>query len=190
MIRRFNFKQNLRAIIAFASSIFAYGIAALFVGWVLWLLEGSLKVQSWWWPVGVFGFWCAMTWSGWQRWKAGLGHYGADESLGYLNLDESNAGAWEVQNKAASLTGCAYVLSQIFLAGPLQALKAGYLLRSRLPTDALTEQRLMELLERVRAKGSWHGIENWVGSENDISALIRLGLVEFSSTKGRIRAKP
>jgi hypothetical protein len=153
-------------------------------------LEDTLQVQAWWWPVGVLGFWSAMTWSGWQRWRSGLGQYGADESLGYFDLDESNGGAWAVQDKAGSVTGCAYGLSQIFLAGPLQALNGASLLRSCLPTDELTEQRLMELLDAVRAKGSWHGMEIWVGYENDISALIKLGFVEFSSTKGRIRAKP
>ncbi|WP_338289613.1 hypothetical protein [Luteolibacter sp. LG18] len=190
MIRRFNQALAFRSLWAFFLSLAGYAMAAGFVWLFLLLMGDTLHVQNWWLPAGIVGFWGVVTSSGWRRWRSGLSYYGAVDALGFLDLDESHGGALLVQNRSAQVTGIAYALSQVFLSGPLQALKAVSLLRARLPEDVLTEERLKDLLEGIRAKGSWHSIDTWAGREGDVSALIRMGMVEFSSTKGRLRASP
>lgn len=190
VIRRFNASLTFRSVWAFVLSLAGYGMAAGFVWVLLWIFREHLAEQRWWLPVGIVGFWSVLTTSGWRRWRAGQGFYGPADSMAFFDFNEENAGAWMVQNQTARLTGPAWLLSQMFLAGPIQALKGASLLRARLPDDVATELRLKDLLESVRAKGSWHPVDTWAGREEDISSLIRLGKLEFSSRTGRLRVIP
>ena len=165
-------------------------MAAGFVWLFLWMMRDQWSERHWWLPVGIVGFWSVLTTSGWHRWRAGLGVYGPADSLAFFDFNEDQAAAWLVQNPIARLTGPGNLLGRMFLAGPLQALKAAALLRARLPDDVATELRLKDLLENVRAKGSWHAVDTWAGREEDISSLIRLGKLEFSAQRGRLRAIP
>jgi len=190
VIRRFNASLTIRSVWAFVLSLAGYGISAAFVWLFLWIMKDQFAEERWWLPVGVVGFWSVLTTSGWRRWRSGQGSYGPADSLGFFDFNEDHAGAWFVQNRAARITGPAWLLSQMFLAGPLQALKGASLLRARLPDDVTTELRLKDLLESIRSKGSWHAVDTWAGREEDISSLIRLGKLEFSSRTGRLRAIP
>jgi hypothetical protein len=90
---------------------------------------------------------------------------------------------------AHRITGPAYLLTQIFLVGPLQILGAYERCRNLIGPDSALEPRLRELLSRIKAKNKWEGISDYPEQEREVALLIRMGKLDFSRTKARFRAK-
>jgi hypothetical protein len=127
--------------------------------------------------------------TGFFRWKSGNGLYGYSDSSLFINLDPVSGGAVATDRLANRITGPAYILTQVFLVGPLQLLSAYTRFRSIIRPDRLLDARLSELLNRVRAKNKWEGIFEYPEEEREVALLIRMGKLDFSRTKMRFRAK-
>jgi hypothetical protein len=78
------------------------------------------------WAIGIaIAALVGVTWSGYHTWKRGQGFQTYIESALYHNLAGAadTGGAEVVDYSARQVTGPAFVLSQIFLGGPLFALR-------------------------------------------------------------------
>ena len=85
------------------------------------------------------------------------------------------------------MTTPAYLLGQVFLAGPLRLLGARQNMRNIIRTEHGLGQRLTTLLEEIRAKGKWHSVADYADRRDDVALLVRMEQVEYSARKGRIR---
>jgi hypothetical protein len=94
-----------------------------------------------------------------------------------------------MEHYAQRITGPAYVLSQLFLSGPLQLMKGVSRFRSLIKPDAAFEARLVEMLEALRLKKTWHPATAYAGREKELSALISMDRVEYSPRKGTVHTK-
>ncbi len=127
--------------------------------------------------------------SGCRRWSRGKGLYGYTESSLFSSLDPVSGGAVAMDRVAHRLTGPAYLLTQIFLMGPLQLLTAYERFRSLIRPDPELETCLSELLKRMRAKNKWEALFHYSGQEREVVLLIRMGKLDFSHTRMTFRAK-
>ena len=126
-------------------------------------------------------------WEGFRRFKAGLHQYGFEESPFFLDLDWSNGGAMFVEMEMTRITGPAYVLTQIFLGGPLHLMKARAFLANRIEPHVGLAQDLQQLLDTVRTTPKWHSIEKYREDYTGLRQLISMNLVEFSARKGLVK---
>lgn len=90
---------------------------------------------------------------------------------------------------AHRVTGPAYVLGQIFMAGPQFLLRAWTLLRSRIKYSAELESRLESTLTVLRAANKWQGLAEYPDSRSEVLYLAQMGLLDFSSHNGTPRFK-
>jgi hypothetical protein len=127
--------------------------------------------------------------NGFFRWRSGEGLYGYTDSSVFLNLDPVSGGAVAMDRVAHRITGPAYILSQMFLLGPLQLLSAYGRCRSIIRPNPALEVRLSELLNHIRMKNKWEGISDYPEQEREVALLIRMGKLDFSRTKMKFRAK-
>ena len=74
--------------------------------------------------------------SGYWTWLLKGGSYSYHESSLYHDLGTDTAGAYVVDHYTHRITAPAYIISQVFLAAPLQLLRCYTLLASRLPFDS------------------------------------------------------
>ena len=114
---------------------------------------------------------------------------GYHESGLYHDLGEDTAGAWGVDFYAHRVTGPAYVLGQIFMAGPQFILRSLTLLRRRIARSDELESRLENTLDALRAANQWQGIHEYPELRREILYLAQMGLIDFSAHNGRPRFK-
>ncbi|HEY1049110.1 MAG TPA: hypothetical protein VGE39_05120, partial [Prosthecobacter sp.] len=109
-----------------------------------------------------------------------------------LSGSADTAGANAVDYHARRVTGPAYVLSQIFLGGPLFLLRGITHLKQRLPDEAGLEAKLHHTLGILRAANKWQSITEHPGHQREIVLLARMKQIDFSAHKGipRIKASP
>lgn len=81
------------------------------------------------------------------------------------------------------------MLGQIFLSGPLQILRAYERLASRIPDSPNLERELLAFRDQLREKKRWLPISDFAGRELDVTYLARLGLVDWSPSKGTLKAR-
>jgi hypothetical protein len=189
MVRSFNQRQVILGCVNILMSGIACVAAFVFFRTVIWKvtgafhigLEGSLQLLLACSLVGVIFV------AGIFQWRRGEGHESyADSSLN-VQLEWVSGGAFMMERYAQRVTAPAHVLSQLFLAGPLQLMKGITRFRSLLPVDSQFEARLSEMLEEIRHRKTWHSIDGYVGREKELSALIRMDAVEYSPRKGTVR---
>ncbi len=190
MIVRFNRRQTLRAILALVLSVLSLGLAFLFFRFALGSISRSFDLD---WEgrtvvVGSILIVLLIFIGGLFSYSRSYGHSELTESDLLLDsLDSSTGGSHFVGHYARRITGPAYFLSQLFLAGPLQMGKAVSCLRSRIAVSRDLETDLVSTLAFAREKAMWHGVAEYSGREKYLSYLIRMGFVEYSSRKGRVR---
>lgn len=127
--------------------------------------------------------------SGYKAWQAGGSRFSYHESSLYHDFGEATAGAYVVDFYAHRITGPAYVISQLFMSGPLWLLRAWTLLGSRIPDTAELESRLESVLATLRVANKWQGLEEHPDSRTEILYLAQMGLIDFSAHKGTPRFK-
>ena len=132
-----------------------------------------------------------MTLSGWQTWKSGQGFENYGESVFSPDLTGSDETMWarKMDNPGQELRGTAYVLSQLFLSGPLLMLKSLERLKSRMPEEAGLESKLADMLEVLCVANKWQGLADHPGKEREIWLLGRMKQIDFSQYEGRVRFK-
>lgn len=138
--------------------------------------------------IGLLGF-AAVFFSGYRTWKGRGGLFGYHESALYHDLGRHTAGAWVVDSYAHRVTGPAYVLSQVFLAGPLLFFRAATLLKSLLPPDRDLEERLERTLKLIRIANRWQSLSDYPKNQLEVLYLAQMDLIYFSAFKGPPRFK-
>lgn len=191
MIRRYNQSQTIKAAFLIVGGSFCCWLAYLFFRYLPAFLANQFgyTLSA---TVGVgFGFiGLAAAWfSGYRTWKARGGLFSYHESGLYHDLDGETAGACVVDFYAHRVTGPAYVLGQIFMAGPQFLLRAWTLLRSRIKYSAELESRLESTLTVLRAANKWQGLAEYPDSRSEVLYLAQMGLLDFSSHNGTPRFK-
>lgn len=191
MISRYNRTQTLKAALALLGGSFCLWLAFLFFhhtpAFIAHLYGASLSLAA------VHGITLAgmliVLISGYRQWREKGGTYGYHQSALYHHLGDEHAGAALVDHYAHRVTAPAYVISQVFLAGPLLLLKSATLLASRIPGTAGLENNLTETLGLLRAANKWQSIDAYPDRRTEILYLARMGLVDFSDNKGSPRIK-
>lgn len=193
MIRKYNANQTWACILCIPAGIAGYVCAWLFFRYVP---EFALR---------CFGFQPTAVWlnssaalillvisfSGFRRWKCGMGFSGYHESSLYHNFEAVSGGAVAMDFYAHRVTGPAFLLSQLFLAGPLMMLRSFQHFKNRIPGNESLENSLAETLTLLKTINKWQSLSEHPGRERDILLLARIGRIDFSSARGpRFKAEP
>ena len=190
MIDQYNQRQVIRGMIAALLSIIAYLIAFLFfkIAWALMTSSFDENVKGY---DTAFAIVCLgiVTWAGILHGRAGEGHYGFGDSGLQVRINADSGGAFFTQHYANRVTAPAYVLSQIFLAGPLQMIKCQRCFRSRIAKAPGLEPRLIALQKKVESRPKRHLLSEYPGQESDIFMLARMDRIAFSARKGTVFRK-
>ncbi len=191
MISRYNQSQTIKAIVLSIVGLCCCWLAYLFFRYVpvslAWQFGHTLPphIAT---GIGIFGL-AAAWFSGYRTWKARGGLFGYHESGLYHDLGEDTAGAFVVDFYAHRVTGPAYVLGQIFMAGPQFILRSLTLLRSRIAHSTELEARLETTLDALRAANKWQGIHEYPELRSEILYLAQMDLIDFSGHNGTPRFK-
>ena len=124
----------------------------------------------------------------WQ-WRKGEGHTTFAESNFFTMQAVVNSASDTRLTLVGLAPAMAYMLSQIFLAGPLRVLRAFEHWKSRIPNSPVLENELIALHGQLRAKNKWLPVSEFVGREQHIVYLARLDLIDWSPRKGTLRAR-
>lgn len=193
MIRSYNRKELLLGIGSLFLSVLGFACAFLFFRYVPGFVFHSfgVDVAEKWLLLGALGVIVLICICGFLRWKGRGGFHSYYDSAFYHDLDPSTGGANAVDFYAHRVTAPAYVLGQVFLAGPLMLLGGITRFRNRIAPDQLLEDRLEDKLTELRAINSWQPLSAHPGHEDAILMLAKIGKIDFSTTRGqRFRAYP
>ena len=191
MISRYNRSQAIKAVLFAIGGLGCCWLAYLFFRYVpvflAWQFGQKLSATA---AVGIGLLGVGSAWfSAWRTWKARGGLFGYNESGLYHDLGEDTAGAVVVDHYAHRVTGPAYLLGQIFMAGPQFILKARALLRSRIPPSVELEARLERALATLRSANKWQGFQDHPELQSEILHLAQMGLIDFGRSNGTARFK-
>lgn len=191
MINRYNRSQTLKAVLliigGFLSCCLAYWFFRYIPAFVADRCGHGLSTNVCI-SIGIIGL--AATWiSGYKTWKEKGGLYSYHQSGLYHDLEEDTPGAWMVGLHTHRITGPAYILGQLFMAGPLSILRARTLLASRIDASPALEANLVSTLHILRTAGKWQGLQEHPGLRDEILYLARMELIDFSDHKGTPRFK-
>lgn len=191
MIAEFNRRQVVWGVLGIAGGLVCYVLA-----WLFFRYGAAMALHAFGFSTGsapwlAFAALGGISFSGWRTWKKDEGFQSYSESVFYHDLGSAadTAGAHIVDHYAGQVTGPAYVLSQLFLGGPLLLLKSIHRLRSRIPDDAGLEPKLAHLLAVLHAAGKWQGLADYPGQEREVFLLNRMKKIDFSQHKGKVRFK-
>lgn len=191
VIARYNLRQTLLAILSVCVGLCAFAVAWWFFngasGFAIWRLGGSVTALQ----QSLIAWACVLLIAigGYFRWRIGDGYHQFHDS-GMMPTVEPHTGlGLEVHTSANRIGAWSYLLGQIFLAGPLQILRALDRLRMRIPNSPVLENELIAFRDQLRAKKRWLPISEFAGREQHIDFLARLGLVDFSPRKGTLKAR-
>ena len=190
MIAEFNRRQTVRAVVAIFVGLIAMGLTYFFfLVATKFILDGfGLALPEWSVFAIVSGATLVVVVSGVAVHACGEGHTSIEDSdLSLGVLDFSRGGSQLVGHYARRVTGPAYMLSQTFLVAPLQFGRAHDLLKSRLPAGPSDELDVKSTLQFAREQGGWHDIAIYRGREQGVSRLIRMGQLEYSGRRGRVK---
>ncbi len=191
MISAFNRSQIVWAVFGLAGSAVCYVLA-----WLFFEYGATMALHAFGYPTGsapwiAFAALGGITFSGWRTWKNGEGFQSYAESALCHDFGgaANTAGAHVADYYAGRVTGTAYVLSQIFLGGPLLLLKNLHRIRTRIPEEAGLEQKLAHLLVVLHAANKWQGLADYPGQEREVLLLNLMKKIDFSQHKGNVRFK-
>jgi len=193
MIRAYNRKEFLLGTGSLILSLFGFVCAFLFFRYAPAYVFHSfgVKVAEVWLTCGAAGAILLICVSGYVRWKGKGGFHSYYDSAFYHDLDPSTGGANAVDLYTHRVTAPAYILGQVFLAGPLMLLGGITHFRNRIAPDQLLEDRLKAKLSELRSINSWQPLSAHPGHEDLILMLAKIGRIDFSAARGpRIRAYP
>ena len=190
MIESFNRRQVVKAVVAVICSIVALVCTVAFFYWgpliVMYNMGIENRSQYAWGGVAV-GLLTVLV-VGYRRWKVGQGHYGFEDSGLPVQLEPLSGGAFVTQIYAQRVTAPAYLIGQLFLSAPMQALKAKQLIAGRIPVEHGLEERLTLLLGDMVQVGKWQDAKVYEDRWAELRYLIHIGKVEYSQKKERVRS--
>lgn len=191
MISAYNRSKIIRGMVCLVGSLVCYFLTWLFFRYALALVLSMFGYSSQWAIALAVAALAGITWSGYRTWKRGEGFKSYVESSLYTNLSGSadTAGAEVVDYYTQRITGPAYVLSQVFLGGPLFALRGLRHFKQLLPNEAGLEQKLHAMLGILQKANKWQSITEYPGQEREILMLAQMKRIDFSAHKGIPRFK-
>ncbi|MGB0993874.1 MAG: hypothetical protein ACPG32_15570, partial [Akkermansiaceae bacterium] len=169
MIQEFNRSQLIYGILRVMLSVFLfvlmYGFFSIVGKFVTERFELEISAAS----LQLLAILCTVTVAvcGYLRWKNGQGHFSAAEALVSNQLDESYGGALAVQRHTDRTTGISYLLTSLFIAAPIQALKAWEHFQARIPHSLQLEQKLTDFLEELHRVNKWQDVLTYPGKEQE-----------------------
>lgn len=188
VIRRYNTSQIVKGLLRIGLGVVAFWLAFVFFRFA------AERLLEW---LGVKGYSPAqiaavctvlLGLTGFRQWvKGGEGSTFTESVLYDMNWLAHDLDPFR-SSIVSQVPGLAYALSQVFMAGPLQVLKGVAMLRSLLPASGDLEARMLRLLEEMRAVSGWQDARKYADHGEELGALIRCGAIEFSATKGRVKA--
>ena len=102
-------------------------------------------------------------------------------------MDWISGGGLAVSHFTSQFTAPAYLLNEIFLAGPLFFLKAAAALRSKIPVTAAAVEELAQIRSEIAAAGKWTSALPWAAHTIQLVQLHQLGEIELSLRQARVR---
>ena len=191
VIARYNLRQTLLAILSLVvgASVFAL------TWWFIRVVSGE-AIRACGWDTSPLQR-SAIAWAcviiialvGFFRWRQNEGHYRFDES-GLMPTAEPRSGiSLAIHERANRVGAWSYMLGQLFLAGPLQILRASDRWKSRIPNSPTLESELIAFRDELRTKNRWLSISDFAGRETQIAYLARLELIDWSPRKGTLKAR-
>ncbi len=190
MIRRYNQQQILMIPVHLLFSVLGFAACLAFFYWGPALISETCGFH---WPETVF-WWTAgagilaVIVSGFQTWTPDQISYSSlGDALPDFEMDRfpKSWGEWQWAEVSVS----SHLLTHLFLSGPYQLANAWERFRNLIPEEHGAEPRLRETLDRLIARQTWHGVEEYAGQERELSRLIRMGYVSYSPALGRVKAK-
>jgi hypothetical protein len=189
MIKSYNRTQLLKAILFFFLAAACFGLAWLFFHLAFQLVGSSFRISVFYRQLAEAIAMIGICVSGYLSWRRGLEFTSYVESNLFHDLGDSAGGGVAVDQYARQITGPAYLLSQVFLGGPLFLLRAVKSLRQRLPESHELEDRLDVMLKTLRKATKWQGMNEYPGHEQEILMLAQMKQIAFSGFKGVPRFK-
>ena len=190
VIERFNRLHVVKAVVAMICSVLALICTVAFFYWGPLFVMYNLGVENrsqYAWGCAALGTLIVLM-VGYRRWKGGQGYYGFEDSGIHVQLEPVSGGTFMTQIYAQRITTPAYLFGQLFLAAPMQALKAKQLIAGRVPVEHGLEEPLTLLLEEMQYVGKWQDATVYEDRWTELRYLIHMGKVEYSAKKGRVRA--
>jgi len=126
--------------------------------------------------------------SGFRRWKNGQGHFTMAEASIPDNTDTNLFSRNIAQQDLTSNATAIYLLTTLFLAAPIQLLKAYDHFQALIPLDDALENRMLNLLSQLQGLNKWQNFNAHAGAERELIFLIKMSKVQYSPTKGTIKA--
>lgn len=190
MVAAFNRKQIVLGILSLLLSGVVTVVAFFFFRFASGMILSAFDFEGWdWLPDAIAAVAVGIIFvSGMTHHARGLSHSGYEESSLYPDLPIETGGAAVVDFYTHRVTGCAYLLSQFFLAGPLQLCRGIARFRSRIRDEPGLDQRLTETLESIESADRWQPLGDYRDRAQEVVYLIRMNRIQYSSRKGRVRS--
>ena len=189
MIKSYNRTQVWKASLQLLLAVVCFGLAWLFFHLAFQLVGSSFRISVFYRQLAEAFAMIGICVSGYMSWKSGGAFTSYVESNLFHDLGDSAGGGVAVDHYARQITGPAYLLSQVFLGGPLFLLRAIKSLRQRLPESRELEDRLEDMLKTLRKANKWQGMNEYQGHEKEILMLAQMKQISFSGFKGVPRFK-
>jgi hypothetical protein len=192
MIKSYNRSQLLKASLFFLLAAGCFGLAWLFFHLAFQLVGSSFRISVFYRNLAEAIAMTGICFSGYMSWKRGHAFTSYVESNLFHDLGDSAGGGVAVDHYARQVTGPAYLLSQIFLGGPIFLFRAVKCIRQRLPENRELEGRLEAMLKTLHQANKWQGMNQYPGQEQEILMLAQMKQISFSGFKGvpRFKAEP
>jgi hypothetical protein len=193
MIRKYNRIELFSGVGCLIAGIIGYACAWFFFRHVprLVMSNWGIWIAPLWLTVSTIAALLVVTVSGYRMWRRTGGFQSYAESGFYHEFDLSSSSGALTDFYAHRVTGPAYILSQLFLAGPLMFLRGITHFRNRIPTDDGLEASLCETLAKLQQLGKWQSLADHPGAEREILMLAKMRQIDFSTARGpRFRAYP
>lgn len=194
MISRYNLQQIALGLACALGSIVGYAAAYFFFRYVpVFIASQFRETLAPWIPFtsAAFGL-LIVTFSGYRVWRKQGGFYSYFDSGLMQNIGYSVPGFVAFGDRANQVSGLVYMLGQLFLAGPLMALRAAGHFRNHITAEPGLEARLAEVLTALRQLKQWEDLRHHPQEQREILLLAKMGQIDFSAMRGepRFRAFP
>lgn len=194
MIFRYNLQQIALSLVCTLGSLVGYAAAYLFFRYVpIFIADQFRQVLAPWLPFASVALGLlVVTVSGYRVWRKQGGFYSYFDSGLMQTVGYSVPGFVAFGDRANQVSGVAYILGQLFLAGPLMALRAAGHFRNYIASEPGQEERLAEVLTALRKLKQWEDLRHHPEEQREILLLAKMRQIDFSAMRGqpRFRAFP
>ncbi|CAN5566159.1 hypothetical protein BH09VER1_BH09VER1_48330 [soil metagenome] len=189
MISRYNLQQIALGLACALGGLLGYVATYLFFRYVpVFIAYQFRQPLAPWIPIAseVLGL-LAVTFSGYRVWHKRGGFHSYFDSGLLQNIGYSVPGFLAFGDRANQVSGIAYMLGQLFLAGPLMVLRSLQHFRNRIASEPGLEERLAEVLTALRQLKQWEDLRHHPQEQREILLLAQMRQIDFSALRGEPR---